>query len=290
MKIVRTIKDMKESVKNIKADQKQIGYVATMGYFHEGHLQLMKEAKKENDVVITSIFVNPLQFGPNEDYERYPRNEERDMQLAEEIGVDVIFAPSVEEMYPKKPIVTMGIEERVDVLCGRSRPGHFNGVLTVLSKLFNIIEPNKVYFGLKDAQQVAVVDALISNLNFPVELVGVNTVREADGLAKSSRNVFLSKQEREEAVWLYKALEKGRKLVVDGEKNPAIIVNKVKDTIIKKISGKIDYVELYSYPDLTPVSVIDKQVILAAAVQFSKARLIDNLIFDESGELMQLTS
>jgi len=278
---------MKKYVSTIKSKNKQIGFVATMGYFHEGHLTLMKEAKKENDVVVVSIFVNPLQFGPNEDYESYPRDEQRDIQLAKEAGVQVVFIPSAKEMYPRDPIISLSIVERTDVLCGRSRPGHFDGVLTVLTKLFHIIEPDRVYFGLKDAQQAAVVEALISDMNFPVQLVGVETVREDDGLAKSSRNVYLSKKERKEAVWLYKALEKGRKLLVDGEKNPAIIIKEVKDLITKHTSGTIDYVELYSYPDLKPVERVNQPIILAVAVKFSKARLIDNVLVNDSGAIIK---
>lgn len=287
MKIIRTIGEMKKYISTIKLKNEQIGFVPTMGYFHNGHLSLMKEAKKENDVVITSIFVNPLQFGPNEDFETYPRDENRDIQLAKKTGVQAVFIPSVDELYPRDPIISLQLIERTDVLCGRTRPGHFNGVLTVLTKLFHIIEPDQVYFGLKDAQQAAVVEALISDLNFPIQLVGVETEREEDGLAKSSRNVYLSADERKEAVWLYKALERGRKLLVDGEKNPAIIVKEVKNALTKNTNGTIDYVEMYNYPDLKPVERIDQQVILAIAVYFTKARLIDNMIFDESGAIIR---
>jgi len=288
MKIIRTIQEMKAYIKSLQNERKQIGFVATMGYFHEGHLTLMESAKRENDAVIASVFVNPLQFGPNEDFDTYPRDEERDIQLARETGVDALFMPSAEEIYPQRPSITLSITERTDVLCGKSRPGHFDGVLTVLTKLFHIIEPNKVYFGMKDAQQTAVVDALIQDLNFPVELRGIETVREVDGLAKSSRNVYLSEKEREEAVWLYRALEKGRVLVADGETSPVTIINEVKQTITDNTNGKIDYVELYRYPDLKAVSKLNGQVVLAVAVHFNKARLIDNIIFDETGK--KLTS
>jgi len=287
MEIIRTIEEMKKYISTIKLKNEQIGFVPTMGYFHKGHLSLMKEAKNQCDVVITSIFVNPLQFGPNEDFETYPRDENRDIQLAKETGVQAVFIPSVDELYPRDPIISLQLIERTDVLCGRTRPGHFNGVLTVLTKLFHIIEPDRVYFGLKDAQQAAVVEALISDMNFPIQLVGVETEREEDGLAKSSRNVYLSGDERKEAVWLYKALERGRKLLVDGEKNPAIIVKEVKNALTKNTNGTIDYVEMYNYPDLKPVERIDQQVILAIAVHFTKARLIDNMIFDESGAIIR---
>lgn len=286
MEVIRSIDEMKKQILNFKCHQKKIGYVATMGYFHEGHTNLMKQAKNENDIVVVSIFVNPLQFGPNEDYEQYPRDEEHDTLLAKQAGVDLLFIPGVNDMYPKKMLINLTIEERVNVLCGRTRPGHFNGVITVLSKLFNIIQPNRAYFGMKDAQQIAVVDALIHNLNFPIELAGVPTAREADGLAKSSRNINLRNKERSEAVWLYNGLKKGQKLVVDGERNPDIIVKEVMDSIINNTTGKVDYVELLSYPELEPVSVIDGQVILATAVFFKQARLIDNLLFDKNGKLI----
>lgn len=287
MKIIRSIKEMQDESITLKKRKQSIGFVPTMGYFHEGHLSLMRQAHEENDVVITSIFVNPLQFGPNEDYERYPRDEEQDIQLATETGVNIVFIPSVQEMYPTKPLLSMAIAERADVLCGRSRPGHFAGVMTVLSKLFHVIRPDKAYFGLKDAQQFAVVDGLIRDLNFPIQLVGLPTAREPGGLAKSSRNVHLREQERREAASLYAALESGRQFVVDGEENPAIIVKEVQNKMEQETTGVIDYVELLSYPALLPVSSLRQQVILAAAVQFEKARLIDNVIWNQDGQIVR---
>ncbi|MEC5422487.1 pantoate--beta-alanine ligase [Virgibacillus sp. C22-A2] len=287
MEVIYSIELMQQKSDEWVRKNKRIGFVATMGFFHEGHTHLMKEARQQNDIVITSIFVNPLQFGPHEDYDRYPRDERHDTLLAEQAGVDILFLPDVEEMYPRPMQVSMSITDRVNVLCGKSRPGHFDGVITVLTKLFNMTRPNRVYFGMKDAQQVAVVDALIRNLNFPIELIGLPTIREVDGLAKSSRNVFLSSVERDEAIWIFKSLKEARQLVVDGEKNPAIIVKEVADTITRRTSGKIDYVELLSYPHLTPVSVIEQQVIVAVAVQFEHTRLIDNLLFDASGKLIE---
>ncbi|WP_106497428.1 pantoate--beta-alanine ligase [Lentibacillus sp. Marseille-P4043] len=287
MEIIRAKSDMQRKSFNYIRANKTIGFVPTMGFFHEGHLALMEQAKRDNDLVITSIFVNPLQFGPNEDYERYPRNEENDIALAEKAGVDIVFIPDAKDMYPTKMLISMAIEERINVLCGRTRSGHFEGVLTVLSKLFHLTQPSKAYFGMKDAQQIAVVDALIKDLDFPVDLIALPTIRENDGLAKSSRNVNLDENEREEAVFLYKALQYGRELVVDGEKNPAIIVKEVMDIIDKQTNGTIDYVELLSYPALQPVSLVDQQVILATAVKFKQARLIDNLIFDKNGSLVK---
>ncbi len=247
----------------------------------------MKKAKEENDTVVSSVFVNPLQFGPNEDFDRYPRNEEEDIRKAEYVGVDFLFIPPLDEMYPQKMQITMTINDRIDVLCGKARPGHFDGVITVVTKLFHITQPDQVYFGMKDAQQVAVIDALIQNLNFPISLIGLPTVREEDGLAKSSRNVNLSKRERAQANWLYKALKHGHQLVVDGEFNPAIIIKEINNIISNNTDGKIDYIEVLSYPELKPVSDMNQQVIIALAVQFERARLIDNLLLNEDGEIIR---
>ena len=281
MKIIRTIKEMKEQVKEHK--NQTIGFVPTMGFLHEGHLSLAKKAKKENDLVVMSIFVNPLQFGPNEDFDEYPRDEQKDQVTAEEHGVDILFIPSVTEMYPKKMGIKLIVEQGTDVLCGRSRPGHFDGVGTVLTKLFHIVQPTNAYFGLKDAQQFAVVHRLIEQLNFPLQLVGLPTIREADGLAKSSRNVYLSPNERQEATALYQSLQYAQNRIVDGMKNPDIIITEVKKLLHEKTSGTIDYVELLSYPTLSKVTTINEQIIIAVAVQFNQARLIDNILLLPDG-------
>src|SRR5690625_615619 len=281
MKIIRSVQTMIDEITSLK--NKKIGFVPTMGFLHEGHLSLIDAAKKDNEIVIMSIFVNPLQFGPNEDFERYPRNENRDTEVAKDSGVTILFIPSVQEMYPEKLGINMTIQQGSDVLCGRSRPGHFDGVITVLTKLFHIIQPTNAYFGLKDAQQFAVVNMLVEQLNFPVQLNGVKTVRERDGLAKSSRNVYLSSKERMEATALYKGLKFGQKLIVDGTKNPDNIIKEVKNFIKNSISGELDYVELLSFPDLRYISYINTQVILAVAVKFEKVRLIDNIILDVTG-------
>src|SRR5690625_2310647 len=196
MKVIRSVELMQAEM--MKVRQKEVGFVPTMGFFHNGHTSLMDEAKKENDIVVTSIFVNPLQFGPNEDFDEYPRDEEHDIKKAEEHGVDILFVPDVKSMYPQKMSVIMKSESRVNILCGRSRPGHFDGVITVLTKLFNIIQPTKVYFGMKDAQQLAVVDVLVKDYNFPIHEIRLPTVREDDKLAKSSRNVYLSPAEKKD--------------------------------------------------------------------------------------------
>ncbi len=287
MKIIRSVQTMMKEVANVN---KKIGFVPTMGFLHDGHLSLVKEAKQENDIVVMSIFVNPLQFGPNEDFEQYPRDEQQDAKVAEQHGVDILFLPTVDDMYPNEMGIKMTINQGTDVLCGRSRPGHFDGVITVLTKLFHIVQPNNAYFGLKDAQQFAVVNTLVTQLDFPVQLVGLPTVREEDGLAKSSRNVYLSEIERKEATSLYSGLKLGQKLIVDGIKNPATIITEVKKFISNNTSGKIDYIELLSFPKLKSITTINQQVILAVAVKFSNARLIDNIILNEEGSFIDRIS
>ncbi|WP_461200629.1 pantoate--beta-alanine ligase [Anoxybacillus sp. TBDG-1] len=280
MVIIEKIEQMQARMIDERQRGKMIGFVPTMGYLHEGHVALLKRAKEENDIVVLSIFVNPLQFGPNEDFDRYPRDFERDHEIAKRAGVDIVFYPSVREMYPHKPSVTVKVHERVDVLCGKSRPGHFDGVATVVTKLFHIVMPHRAYFGMKDAQQVAVIDGLIRDFHFPIELVAVPTVREDDGLAKSSRNVYLSERERQEAPALYAALQNGRSLIEAGERD----IEKVRQAIVHHIeqhtNGVIDYVEIYSYPELKPLETLQGKIILALAVRFTNARLIDNIVMN----------
>lgn len=277
MKTITTIKDMQAIMNELKID-KQIGYVPTMGYLHEGHIQLMREAKKDNNVVVVSIFVNPLQFGPNEDFDAYPRDIERDSRICLEEGVDYIFYPSVEEMYPSPMSVKTVVQARTDVLCGESRPGHFDGVATVLTKLFHIISPHRVYLGMKDAQQVAVVEGLVSDMNFNLELIPVATVREEDGLAKSSRNVNLTTEERAQAPTLYKSLLAARDFIHSGERSKNVVIDTMTKMIQEETKGVIDYIEIYSFPGLQNIERIEGKIIVALAVKFSKARLIDNLV------------
>ncbi|MEC1407050.1 pantoate--beta-alanine ligase [Bacillus halotolerans] len=279
MKQITDISQLKEIITQYQSEGKTIGFVPTMGFLHEGHLTLADKARQENDAVVMSIFVNPTQFGPGEDFEAYPRDLERDAALAENVGVDILFTPDASDMYPGEKNVTIHVERRTEVLCGRSREGHFDGVAIVLTKLFNLVKPTRAYFGLKDAQQVAVVDGLISDFFMDIELVAVDTVREEDGLAKSSRNVYLTAEERREAPKLYQALQTSAELIRAGERNPEAVINAAKD-IIETTSGRIDYVELYSYPELEPVNKLEGKIILAVAVAFSKARLIDNIIID----------
>ncbi|AWI12676.1 pantoate--beta-alanine ligase [Caldibacillus thermoamylovorans] len=283
MKIIRTVEEMSNISGQCLQNNQTIGFVPTMGYLHEGHLTLMRRAKEENNIVVASVFVNPLQFGPNEDYAAYPRDLQRDERLAKSVGVDYLFCPTVQEMYPDEMTVEIKVKKRVDVLCGRKRVGHFDGVATVLVKLFSIIRPHHVYFGLKDAQQVAVVDGLIKDLNLPITLRPVETVREEDGLAKSSRNVNLTEAERQEAPFLYQSLVEAKERIFAGERDPDVIIAGIKQFLQNKVNGKIDYVEIYSYPELKPQTRLTGKIIIAIAVQFSKARLIDNIILELKG-------
>ncbi|MCI1592420.1 pantoate--beta-alanine ligase [Heyndrickxia oleronia] len=280
MKLVTDRTTISKIVKQHRQNHETIGFVPTMGYLHEGHLALVEKAKEQNDIVIMSIFVNPTQFGPNEDFDSYPRDLAHDQRLAEAAGVDYIFAPSVEEMYPNKMNNQITVVERAGVLCGRSRPGHFDGVVTILLKLFSLIMPERAYFGKKDAQQIAVIDGLVQDFFLPIQIIAVETNRELDGLAKSSRNVFLSDSERVEAKELYISLTKAKTAITSGEKSKKRIIEMVIDHLQLNTSGEIDYVEIYSYPSLKAIDVIEGKVIIAIAVKFSKARLIDNLILD----------
>lgn len=278
MKVVTTITELQKKLKNDHLTNKKIALVPTMGYLHEGHLTLAKTARKENDIVVMSDFVNPTQFGPNEDYESYPRDLARDEKLAAEVGVDYLFAPSVEEMYPTDGGIRFEAGPASKVLCGATRPIHFNGVLQVVSKLFHIVQPTNAYFGQKDAQQVALIKMMVRDFNFPVNICTVPIVREDDGLAKSSRNVFLTKEERKQAPAIQKALQRAQvdfQLHHDEEKAIQI----AKATIESETTGKIDYLELRSYPDLQKINPQTNQILLATAVYFSNVRLIDNIIF-----------
>ncbi|MDF2606420.1 MAG: panC [Bacillales bacterium] len=278
MKKIQVSRELYDELTILKLMGKSIGFVPTMGYLHEGHIELIKQARVQNDIVVLSIFVNPLQFGPNEDFDTYPRDILRDESIANENGVDYLFYPSVNEMYPSKPTVTAVVNNKTDVLCGKTRPGHFDGVVTVVTKLFNIVQPTRAYFGLKDAQQVAIIHSLISDFNFPIELVEVPTVREDDGLAKSSRNVYLNEDERIEAIEISRSLNKAKMMIENGQYNITVIKNEI-TKCLNKTSGIIDYVEIYSYPELNEIKLIQGKIIIAIALKFSKARLIDNLIY-----------
>ncbi|MFC4617778.1 pantoate--beta-alanine ligase [Camelliibacillus cellulosilyticus] len=279
MKVITTPKDLKADINAYKKTGQTIGFVPTMGYLHEGHLSLIQTARETADIVVVSVFVNPTQFGPNEDFDTYPRDLERDARLAQDAGADLLFHPEVGDIYSDQDNIDIHVTKRVHTLCGRSRPGHFDGVATVLTKLFHLVQPDYVFFGKKDAQQVAVVDGLIHTFHFPIKLIACETVREPDGLAKSSRNVRLSPEERAEAVYLNKALTVGADAIEQGERNSGTIENRVRDYLNRHLQlGTIDYVEVLAYPDCEPIDRLNGQVIIAVAVHFPHARLIDNRI------------
>lgn len=280
MRIIKTITEMKKYCGDIRACGQSLGFVPTMGYLHEGHLALIRESGKKCDVTVVSIFVNPLQFGQGEDYEEYPRDLTRDAAMAEEAGADAVFAPAVAEMYPKGYNTFVDVAGVTDSLCGRSRPGHFRGVTTVVNKLFNIVQPHLAFFGQKDAQQVLVIKKMVTDLNMNLEIVVVPIIREADGLAMSSRNVYLSPAERRAAPVLHKSLLKARDMVEQGERNPEAVKAVVKEMIAGEPLAKIDYVELLAMPDLTATDRMEGQNLLALAVFFDKTRLIDNLVLE----------
>ncbi|MCC5463815.1 pantoate--beta-alanine ligase [Pelosinus baikalensis] len=280
MRIIETIEEMKIFVKQVKAKGLSIGLVPTMGSLHEGHLALMRQAKKQCDVVVVSIFVNPTQFGPNEDYAKYPRDLTGDSVQAGTAGVDVIFHPQVQEMYPKGYSSFVEVDGITQKLCGLSRPGHFRGVATVVAKLLNIIEPEAAFFGQKDAQQVLVLQRMASDLNMNVVIEIVPIVREKDGLAMSSRNAFLSVKERRAALVLSRSLLLAKQLVASGEMNVEVIRQQVIANIQLEELAQIDYVEIHSYPLLENIDQIIGKALLALAVRIGSTRLIDNIILE----------
>ncbi|ABB14551.1 pantoate--beta-alanine ligase [Carboxydothermus hydrogenoformans] len=281
MRFFTEIKPLKTYVAEQKREGKIIGFVPTMGYLHDGHLSLVRKAKLQADVVIVSIFVNPLQFGPNEDFAKYPRDLERDLALLQEEGVDCVFAPSAEEMYKEGFSTFVEVNgEITEVMCGKSRPGHFKGVATVVTKLFNIVTPDLAFFGQKDAQQLFIIEKLVRDLNLNVEIVSVPTRREEDGLAMSSRNTYLNPEERKAATILYRALKRGEELVLAGERNPERLKKLIEEFIKTEPLARIDYVEVRSVPDLKAMDVIKGKFIIALAVYIGSTRLIDNFILE----------
>lgn len=278
MKIIKTIEELRPIIKGWKREGLTVGLVPTMGYLHEGHKSLIVKAVSENDKVVVSDFVNPTQFGVNEDLSSYPRDIERDAALCEAAGADIIFYPEPEEMYFPDKCTFVDMDKLTKGLCGKTRPVHFSGVCTVVSKLFNIVTPDRAYFGQKDAQQLAVIKRMVRDLNFDITIVGCPIVREADGLALSSRNTYLSEEERKAALILNKSLTLGKEMIEAGEKNAA----KVREAIIKNMEteplAKVDYVEIVDAENLEPVENIDAPVLVATAVYIGKTRLIDNFV------------
>ena len=278
VELIKTVQGAREAVRAARVAGKRIGFVPTMGYLHEGHLTLMREARKECDFVVVSIFVNPTQFGPNEDFARYPRDLERDSALCESVPVDIIYFPSVDEMYPKPYLTSVRVSGITDTLCGASRPGHFEGVATVVAKLFNIVMPDVAYFGQKDAQQVAVIQRMVTDLNMDLEIRPVAIVREPDGLAMSSRNVYLSPEQREAALVLSRSLQMAQRRVAEGERDMAALREAIRTVIAAEPLGEIDYVEIVDMLTLKPVERLEDRALAALAVRFGKTRLIDNCI------------
>ena len=280
MKLVKTVAELQAIVKEVKKSGKTIGLVPTMGALHEGHASLIKAAHAENDFTVVSDFVNPTQFGPTEDLDAYPRTLDHDCELAEAMGADVLFAPSPKEMYPSKDMTWVEVTGDITkVLCGRTRPIHFRGVATVVSKLFNLAQPDKAYFGQKDAQQAQVLKRMVKDLFFPLEIRVMPIIREADGLAKSSRNVYLNPAERKAAVILNQALKKAEAAFAAGERSSEKLVALTTEMIKSEPMSNIDYVEMYQLPELTaPEKDITTDHLLAVAVKFGTTRLIDNVI------------
>lgn len=283
MRLVHTVAELREEIALAKAQDLTIGLVPTMGALHEGHASLISAANRENDFVVVSVFVNPTQFGPNEDLDAYPRTLEADCKLAEEKGANVVFAPSPKEMYPSDDDTWVEVTGDVTkVLCGRSRPIHFRGVTTVVTKLFNLAQPNRAYFSQKDAQQVEVLKRMVKDLFFPIELRVMPIIREQDGLAKSSRNTYLSAEEHTAALVLSRSLKAAKEMYVAGERNAEAIVNAVTEGIKAEPMSSIDYVEMYALPELKPIAnPLKGSNLLAVAVKFGTTRLIDNIVLEE---------
>lgn len=278
MNIAETVQEVREQVKAWRKEGLSVGLVPTMGYLHEGHKSLIDKAVEDNDRVVVSVFVNPIQFGPSEDLASYPRDLDRDAKLCEDAGADLVFHPADDEMYFDDFCTYVDMDDLTKGLCGKTRPTHFRGVCTVVSKLFHIVAPDRAYFGQKDAQQLAVIRRMVRDLNFDLEIIGCPIVREADGLAKSSRNTYLSEAERAAAVVLHKGLNAGEELLKSGERNAVKIINTVREVIEREPLAKIDYVELVDWNTLKPVDTVQAEVLMAVAVYIGKTRLIDNFI------------
>lgn len=281
MKIVKTKAELKTALSELRRGHKTVGFVPTMGFLHEGHISLVSRARAENEVVVVSIFVNPTQFGPNEDFESYPRDLERDSELVKSAGCDLVFAPEPEEMYPKPYMTYVDVTGGLtDKLCGASRPGHFQGVATVVTKLFNLVNPTRAYFGQKDAQQVAVIEQMVSDLDMTVNIIPCPIVREADGLALSSRNTYLTEEERKEALVLSESLFWAKAQIEAGERSADALQTGIVKHIETAPSAVIDYVQIVSAKTLEPVTELMGDVLIALAVKVGKPRLIDNMRFE----------
>jgi pantoate--beta-alanine ligase len=282
MEIAETIQPVRASVKAARDKGKKIGLVPTMGALHSGHLSLIEAAKQQTDFVVVSIFVNPSQFGPDEDFENYPRDLKTDADACRKAGVDVIFVPTVQEMYPRENLTWVNVEKLTESLCGRSRPGHFRGVTTICAKLFNIIMPDVAFFGQKDAQQAIVIKRMVTDLNMPLEIVVCPTAREESGLAISSRNQYLTETEKKDSAVLYAALQKCKEMVEEGVTDSQALITEMRRMIEQVQSAKIDYVSIVDAETLQEVACAEGKILVALAVHIGRARLIDNILVDLS--------
>jgi len=280
VQVIRSITELKEKIRQVKQWGQTIGLVPTMGYLHEGHLSLVKGARDDCDFVVVSIYVNPIQFGVGEDFEEYPRDLTRDARLCEEENVDIIFSPSDSDMYPKGYATFVDVEILTEGLCGRNRPGHFRGVTTVVTKLFNLVEPDKAYFGQKDAQQALVLRKMSEDLNMNLELVIMPTVREPDGLAMSTRNHYLSEKEREAGLALYRSLTRAEELIEQGLRKSQEVISAVEQLINQEPLVEIEYVEIVDTKEMERLEELRGEILIALAVKIGKTRLIDNVIVE----------
>ncbi len=278
MQVVKTISEVREIVSSWRKEGLSVGLVPTMGFLHEGHQSLIEKSVSQNDRTVVSVFVNPIQFGPNEDLEAYPRDLEHDKILVEKAGGNLIFHPEPSEMYPGHFTSFIDTTETTELLCGAVRPIHFRGVCTVVGKLFNIVCPDRAYFGQKDAQQLATIRRFVRDLNFPVEIIPCPIIREEDGLAKSSRNTYLSPEERQAALILSKSLRLGKEAIENGEDNPQRVINIIKENLSTEPLARIDYVEIVDFENIQRVEKIEGETLVAIAVYIGKTRLIDNFI------------
>ncbi|MBC7253562.1 MAG: pantoate--beta-alanine ligase [Actinobacteria bacterium] len=280
MRIVNAPREMTRMVMERREAGQSVGLVPTMGFFHEGHVSLMRAAREENDFVVVSLFVNPIQFGPREDFREYPRDLDRDVEIAARAGVDCIFHPRVEDMYPRPYLTYVEVEGVTEGLCGARRPGHFRGVATVVAKLFHIIPAHRAYFGLKDAQQVRVIQKMVEDLNFDIRIVVCPTVREEDGLAMSSRNVYLRPEERRAATVLYRSLRRAEEMVREGRRETREVLAAVREMLESEPLVEPEYVEAVDWEGLRPVERLEGKVLIALAARVGKARLIDNVLLE----------
>ncbi len=280
MEVAKTIESVRGLVKAARSAGKKIGFVPTMGALHIGHISLIEAALKDCDFVVVSIFVNPTQFGPGEDFEKYPRPLKADLEICEKVGVDVVFVPTPEQMYPGKNIIWVNVEKLTETLCGRSRPGHFRGVTTVCAKLFNIVAPDVAFFGQKDAQQAIVIKRMVADLNVPLEIVVCPTVREPNGLAVSSRNKYLTEEQKQEASYIYKSLQKCREMIDAGTKDAGKIIGEMRKVLNQVPEIEIEYVSIVDAESLQGINHIAGTVLTAVAVRIGTARLIDNILVD----------